>query len=62
VRESEELIEEAKERVRSILALCELQRTTEWAAIKSCVKETVGKFFYERTRRRPMILPIVMNV
>lgn len=62
VRESEELIEEAKERVRSILKLCELQRTTEWAAIKSCVRETVGKFFYERTRRRPMILPIIMEV
>lgn len=46
-------MEKAKERVRSILKLCELQRTTEWAAIKSCVREMVGKFFYERTRRRP---------
>lgn len=62
VRESEELIEEARERVSSTLKVCELQRTTEWAAIKSCVRETVGKFFYERTRRRPMILPIIMEV
>jgi ribonuclease J len=62
VRESEELIEEAKEKVRSILKTCEVQQITEWAAIKSCVRETVGKFFYERTRRRPMILPIIMDV
>jgi ribonuclease J len=62
VRESEELIEESKERVRSILNECEKQQIKEWAAIKSIVKETVGKFFYERTRRRPMILPIIMEV
>jgi ribonuclease J len=62
VRESEELIEEAKEKVRSILKTCEVQQITEWAAIKSCVRETAGKFFYERTRRRPMILPIIMDV
>lgn len=62
VRESEELIEEAREKVRSILKDCELRRTTEWSVIKACVRETAGKFFYERTRRRPMILPIIMEV
>ncbi len=62
VRESEELLEEAKERVREILKQCELQQTTEWAAIKSYVREAVGKFLYERTRRRPMILPIIIEV
>ncbi|HHW40405.1 MAG TPA: ribonuclease J [Syntrophomonadaceae bacterium] len=62
VRESEELLEEAKERVRDILKQCELQQTTEWAAIKSYVREAVGKFLYERTRRRPMILPIIIEV
>lgn len=62
VRESEKLLEEAKERVRQILKQCEVQQTTEWSAIKSCVRETLGKFLYERTRRRPMILPIIMEV
>lgn len=62
VRESEELIEEAREKVRSTLKDCELRRTTEWSVIKACVRETAGKFFYERTRRRPMILPIIMEV
>ncbi|MFY9272597.1 MAG: ribonuclease J, partial [Thermacetogeniaceae bacterium] len=62
VRESEELIEEAKERVRSILYECERQQITEWAAIKSIVRETVGKYLFEKTGRRPMILPIIMEV
>lgn len=62
VRESEELLEEAKERVREILKQCELHQTTEWAAIKSYVREAVGKFLYEKTRRRPMILPIIIEV
>lgn len=62
VRESEELLDEAREKVRQILKQCELQQTTEWAAIKSFVREAVGKFLYERTRRRPMILPIIMEV
>lgn len=62
VRESEDLLEEAKKRINATLKVCELQQTTEWGAIKSCVRETVGKFFYERTRRRPMILPIIMDV
>lgn len=62
VRESEELIEEAKDKVRSILRDCELRQSTDWPAIKSYVRETVGKFLYERTRRRPMILPIIVDV
>lgn len=62
VRESEELLEEAKERVREVLKQCELRQTTEWAAIKSYVREVVGKFLYEKTRRRPMILPIIIEV
>lgn len=62
VRESEELLEEAKEKIRHILKQCEEEQTTEWAAIKSYMREIVGKFLYERTRRRPMILPIIMEV
>lgn len=62
VRESEELIDEAKEKIRAVLRECEQDKTTEWATIKSYVRETAGKFFYERTRRRPMILPIIMEV
>ena len=62
MKESEELLEETKERLRSILKQCECEQITEWAGIKSSVREVVGKFLYERTRRRPMILPIIMEV
>ena len=62
VRESEQLMDEAKERVRQALEKCELNGVTEWATIKSNVRDTLGKYLYERTRRRPMILPIIMEV
>ena len=62
MKESEELLEETKERLRSILKQCESEQISEWAGIKSNVREVVGKFLYERTRRRPMILPIIMEV
>ena len=62
VRESEPLIEEARERVRQALEKGECQGVTEWSAIKTCVRESLSKFLYERTRRRPMIIPIVMEL
>jgi ribonuclease J len=62
VRESEQLMEDARERVKQALEKCELNGVTEWAAIKSNVRDTLGKYLYERTRRRPMILPIIMEV
>lgn len=62
VRESEQLMEDAKERVKQALEKCELNGVTEWAAIKSNVRDTLGKYLYECTRRRPMILPIIMEV
>ncbi|APM38700.1 ribonuclease J [Clostridium kluyveri] len=62
VRESEDLMEEAKELVRNALNECEKKHITEWANIKSNVKEVLRLFLYERTKRKPMILPIIMEV
>lgn len=62
VREAEELLEEAKDRVRQALEKCEATHATEWSTIKSQVRDTLGKFLFERTRRRPMILPIIMEI
>lgn len=62
VRESEGLMEDARERVRLALEKCEDRKITEWAAIKSNIRDVLGKFLYEKTRRRPMILPIIMEV
>lgn len=62
VRESEQLLEEAKEKVRQSLDRCVERNVTEWSTIKANVRDTLGKFLYEKTRRRPMILPIIMEV
>jgi ribonuclease J len=62
VRESEELLEEAKEKVRQALGKCTEDNVTDWATIKGSVRDVLGKFLYEKTRRRPMILPIIMEV
>jgi ribonuclease J len=62
VRESEELMEQSKEIVRQALTKCQEEKVTEWSMIKSQVRDTLGKFLFEQTHRRPMILPIIMEV
>ncbi len=62
VREAEDLMDEARERVEMALDRCENNGVTEWSVIKSNIRESLGRFLYERTRRRPMILPIIMEV
>ena len=62
VRESEALMDEARDRVRQALEKCEDEKITEWATIKSNVRDALGRYLFEKTRRRPMILPIIMEV
>lgn len=62
VRESEDLMEEAKELVRGVLKDCKEKHITEWSSIKSNVKDVLRSFLYERTKRKPMILPIIMEI
>ncbi|TCS76694.1 ribonuclease J [Pectinatus cerevisiiphilus] len=62
VRESEELMNNSKERVAASIKKCLENKVTEWSALKANVRETLGRYLYEQTRRRPMILPIIMEV
>ena len=62
VRDSEELIREAHDRVAAVLERCEAGNIREWAVIKSQVRDTLSRYLYEKTRRRPMMLPIIMEV
>ncbi len=62
VRESEELIVDAKEKVKEALDACAQKNVTEWAVIKSQVRDRLSRHLYEKTGRRPMILPIIMEV
>ena len=62
VRESEELMDGAKLRVRQALERCEDEKVTDWSSIKMNVREALGRYLFEKTRRRPMILPIIMEI
>ena len=62
VREAEDLMEEARDKVQAALDRCEENGVSEWSVIKSTVRDALGRFLYEKTRRRPMILPIIMEI
>lgn len=62
VREADQLMDDAKDRVNQILDKCNEKNITDWTGIKSQIREGLGRFLYERTRRRPMILPIILEV
>jgi ribonuclease J len=61
VRDSEELLEKARERVlESFIGLN--GHASDWSFVKDKIKHTLSEYLYERTHRRPMILPLVMEV
>lgn len=62
VRESEELMEEAKAVVNDALDKCERKNINEWAYIKTLIKDTLRDYLWQKTKRSPMILPIVMDI
>ncbi|MCF6465658.1 ribonuclease J [Clostridium sp. Cult2] len=62
VRESEDLMEEAREVVRDVLSECEKRNITDWATLKSSIRDALRGFLYEKIKRNPMILPIIMEV
>lgn len=62
VRESEGLLDEANRIVTTTFNKLMSDNVNEWASLKTNVKDALGRFLYEQTRRRPMILPIIMEV
>ena len=62
VRESEELMETARQLVKETLDDCQQKEIREWSAIKIRVKDSLSSFIYKKTRRDPMILPIIMEI
>ena len=61
VRESEKLLEEAKHKVEAVLDKCAENNIKEWSSIKNNIRDGLSKFLFDKTRRRPMILPIIME-
>ena len=62
VRESENLISGAKLKVNAILKSQNMSEMYEWSTIKSKIREVLSKYFYDKTKRSPMILPIIIDV
>lgn len=62
VRESEDLMDEARAVVQKRLATMEEKGIKEWSQIKNGIRDSLKDFLYHKTQRRPMILPIIMEV
>ena len=62
VRESESLMDEARDIVKNILLDCEEKNISDWATLKSNVRDELRSYLYEKTKRKPMILPIIMEI
>ena len=62
VKESGDLLNEATEVVRAELDKCMEKKITEWSIIKSNIKYSLGEFLYKKTKRKPIILPIIMEI
>lgn len=62
VRESENLMDDVKKVIREEVRKCEDKKITDWSTIKSTLKENLRDYIFQKTKRNPMILPIIMEV
>ncbi len=62
VRESEDLLEEARNVVSDAVADCLDRHVSDWGKIKNIIKDSLSDFLWKRMKRNPMILPIIMEV
>lgn len=62
VRESEQLLQEASQMVSESLKTSLNQNISEWSSLKSGIRDSLSRYLFDKTRRRPMILPIIMEV
>ncbi len=62
VRESEELIDEAKQVLNNTLEQCSIHDLREWNSLKTKLKDALSDYIYSKTKRSPMILPIIMEI
>ncbi len=61
VRESEDLMGQAKSVVEDAIDSCIDRRISDWGKMKGAIKDSLGEFLWKRTKRKPMILPIIME-
>ena len=62
VRESDELMDEARAVINEAVEGCLSRGIADWGKLKSSIKDALGEFVWKKTKRRPMILPIIMEI
>lgn len=62
VREAEDLMEDAREVIKRTLTKCEGKGKNDWSAKKGLIKDDLREYLFEKTKRKPMILPIIMEI
>jgi len=62
VRENEDIIESTRELVRSIIASYHHIDSSDWPAIKNRIKDELHRYIYEKIKRNPMILPVIVDL
>ena len=62
VRESENLMDDVKQMLRELVKECSQGEIRDWSSIKNLIKENLRSYIYQKTKRNPMILPIIMEV
>ena len=62
VKESDELMDEARELAYDAIQSCLDRGQTDWGKLKTVIKDVLGNFIWKKTKRRPMILPVIMEI
>ena len=62
VRESEDLMDQIKERSKQAIDICESKNKYDWSSIKGAIKSNLSQYIYDETKRSPMILPVILEV
>ena len=62
VKESDALLEEARKVINKTVQSCLKKNITDWGKMKATIKDTLSEFVWKKTKRRPMILPIIMDI
>lgn len=62
VREAETLIDGVRDVVQENIEICFAKRMTDWSSLKNQIKSSVARYIYDKTKRNPMILPIIEEV
>ena len=62
VRESDELLDEARSLVMDLMDRFQERNISDWGKIKTTIRDTLSDYLWKKTKRRPMILPIIMEV